>query len=413
MHRRPAFVLLALGAFLAPMLQAQTPRGPEIQVNQRHRDNQWLPRVAAAPNGDFVVVWGSDREPTTFDEPSQAWYRLFGANGAPKTAERRVSNRRGEREGFPAVAMGPDGGFIIVWHSGGERDTTVYGRRFNAAGQPLGNAFPLSAATAGSQYDPAVDVASDGSFVAVWLQGPQPPPHGETAEVFLRRFNAAGQPPFSEVQVAPAEPGAKAVEPRVGMDGSRGWVISWLDSGAGFPERRLLARRLAGGNLSPVFQVNTGGPIATVSPLYDMDVAASGEAVFVWTAFDTDVIRVGILGRLFAADGTPGDTFEVNDFDVPGQERPAVAFGRDGGFLAAWRSTGTEEPPQPGNALYVRRFHADGTPRGGKIEIARSRQTSLDWLAVALNAAGRGAVAWTAVRFDAEILARRLVQAAP
>jgi hypothetical protein len=410
MHRRPTFVLLALGALLAPMLQAQTPRGPEIQVNQRHRDQQWQPRVATAPNGDFVVVWGSGRE-TAFVEPAQAWFRLFAADGTPRTPDRRVSNRKGETEGFPAVAMGPDGGFIIVWHSGGERDTTVYGRRFDAAGQPLGNAFPLSAFTEGSQYDPAVDITSDGSFVAVWLQGPTP--HGETAEVFLRRFNAAGQPPFSEVQVAPDGTSTKALEPRVGMDGSRGWVISWLESGAGFPERRLLARRLAGGNLSPVFQINTGGPIATVSPLYDMDVAASGEAVFVWTAFDAGVIKVGVLGRLFAADGSPGETFEVQAFDVPAQERPAVSFGRDGGFLAAWRSSGTEGPPQSGNALFVRRFNADGTPRGDKIEIAHSRRTSLDWPAVGLNAAGRGAVAWTAIQADGEILARRLVQAAP
>lgn len=356
MPRRPILVLLAFGALLAPMLHAQTPRGPEIAVNQRHRDNQWLPRIAAAPNGDFVVVWGSDPEPTTFDESSQAWYRLFGANGAAKTAERRVSNRKGEKEGFPAVAMGPDGGFIVVWHSGGERDTTVYGRR----------------------------------------------------------FNAAGQPPRSEVRVAPAEAGAKAVEPRVGMDGSGGFVVSWLDSDAGFPERRLLARRFAAGAapLGPALQVNTGGPIATISPLYDMDVAAGGEAVFVWTAFGVDVIDVGILGRLFAADGTPGDTFEVQAFDVHTQERPAVTFGRNGGFLAAWRSSGTERP-QSGNALYVRRFNADGTPRGGKIEIDHSRQFSLDYPAVALNGAGRGVIAWTRFQFDAEILARRLVQAAP
>ena len=408
-HRRLTFVL-ALGALVASSLHAQTPRGPEIPVNQRHKGQQWQPRVAAAPNGDFVVVWGSSSG-SSFFEAEQAWFRLFAADGTARTPDRRVSNRKGETEGFPAVAMGPDGGFIIVWDSGGERDTTVYGRRFNAAGQPLGNAFPLSASTEGSQYDPAVDVAADGSFVAVWLQGPQP--HGETAEVFLRRFNAAGQPPFSEVRVAPTGTSTKAVEPRVGVDGSRGWVISWLDSGAGFPERRLLARRLAGGNLSPVFQVNTGGPIATVSPLYDMDVAASGEAVFVWTAFDEAVVDVGILGRLFAADGTPGDTFEVQAFDVPTQERPAVSFGRDGGFLAAWRSSGTEGPPQSGNALFVRRFNADGTPRGDKIEIAHSRRTSLDWPAVRLNAAGRGAVAWTAIQTDGEILARRLLQASP
>ncbi|HEY7215272.1 MAG TPA: hypothetical protein VIC28_11615, partial [Thermoanaerobaculia bacterium] len=101
MHRRTTFILLALGALLAPMLQAQTPRGPEISVNQRHRDHQWQPRIAAAPNGDFVVVWGSGRE-TAFFEPVQAWFRLFAADGTPRTPDRRVSNRKGETEGFPA-----------------------------------------------------------------------------------------------------------------------------------------------------------------------------------------------------------------------------------------------------------------------------------------------------------------------
>ncbi len=411
MHRRLTIVLLALGAFVAPMLQAQIPRGPEIPVNQRHKGHQWLPQVAVAPNGDFVVAWGSGSGPDLI-EPSQAWFRLFAANGAAKTPERRVSNRKGETEGFPAVAMEPDGGFIVVWHSGGARDTAVYGRRFDAAGQPLGNAFPLSATTAGSQFDPAVDVAGDGSFVAVWLQGAQP--HSETADVFFRRFDAAGHPLDPEVQVDPSN-GDKALEPRVGVADNGDFVVGWLDAGVGFPERKLLARHFMtdGSPLGPTVQVNTGGPIATVSPLYGMDVAASGEAVFVWTAFDDAVIDVGILGRLFAADGSPGDTFEVNAFDVHSQERPAVTFGRGGGFFAAWRSSGTEGPPQSGNALYGRRFNADGTPRGGKLLIDHSRRAGLDYPAVALNADGRGALAWTRFQVDAEIVARRLLQASP
>jgi hypothetical protein len=157
-----------------------------------------------------------------------------------------------------------------------------------------------------------------------------------------------------------------------------------------------------------VLQVNTGGPIATVSPLYDMDVAASGEAVFVWTAFDGSIVNVGILGRLFEADGSLGSVFEVNAFDELPQERPGVTFGRGGGFYVAWRSF-----TEAGNALFGRRFTAGGTPRGAHHEIVRSRRTTLDWPAVSLNAAGRGAIVWTGFQFDCEILARRLVQAAP
>ncbi|HEX9940431.1 MAG TPA: hypothetical protein VGG03_00325 [Thermoanaerobaculia bacterium] len=408
MRWQPTFALAIAGSFLASLLCAQTPLGPEIPVNQRHKGQQWLAQVAAAPNGDFVVTWGSGSGPNLF-APSQAWFRLFAADGTAKTPERRVSNIRGEKEGFPAVAMGPDGSFVIVWHSGGARDTAVYGRRFGAAGQPLGDAFPLSAATDGSQYDPAVDVAGDGSFVAVWLQGPEP--RGERADVYFRRFDAAGHPLGPEVQVDPAAAGAEAVEPRVGVDESGSFAVGWLDSGNVFVERKLLAQRFtaAGAPLGSKFQVNTD-VIATISPLYDMDVAASGELVFVWTSFDADVVDVGILGRLFAADGSPGTIFEVSAFDVHTQERPAVTFGRSGDFFAAWRSIGT---PRTGNVLFVRRFAADGTPRGDKIEIVRSRHIGFDYPAVALDEAGRGVIAWTVFRFNGEIVARRLVQALP
>jgi hypothetical protein len=157
------------------------------------------------------------------------------------------------------------------------------------------------------------------------------------------------------------------------------------------------------------------GPLATLPPFFDLDVAEDGETVVVWTALDGSpsgpATTLGILGRLYAADGTPGSVFGVNEAVTNSQFRPAVTFGPGGGFLVAWVN---QILPQAG--IFSRRFTAGGTPRGGDIKVALSLRrpvTSNDYPDVALNRAGQGVVAWTQFRYDAEVFARRLLQGLP
>src|SRR5688572_17511072 len=84
----------------------------------------------------------------------------------------------------PAVAAQSSDGYVVVWRAG----ANIIGRRFDAAGLPLGPEFianlaPVSAAA------PAVAARAEGGFVVVWQA-----PDGSGDGIFARRFHADGVP---------------------------------------------------------------------------------------------------------------------------------------------------------------------------------------------------------------------------
>ena len=85
----------------------------------------------------------------------------------------------------------------------------------------------------------------------------------------------------------------------------------------------------------------------------------------------------------------------------------------DGGFLVVWSSSAS--PGNGGAMIAARRFAADATPRGGDLRIDLAG-AGFGLPAVALNAAGRGVVAWSRTArnpSEADLVARRIVQRIP
>jgi hypothetical protein len=259
-------------------------------------------------------------------------------------------------------------------------------------------------------------VAADGTVVAAWSQGVT---FGGPSHVYARRFGTGGQPLFPAVPVDDVPGRVRVDEPRVAATPDGGFVAGWL----GYPA---IAPGPLGGDLYlRRFQADgsPAGPgarlnereIGSTPPLYGLDVAEDGRLVVVWPEFNGDPVSgVGLFGRLFEPDGTPaGSTFQVDRPGIRFPEHSSVRFTKGGGFFVLWRGS-TSYPQSPGNDIYGRRFAADGRPRGAEIEIARpGRRVTLEQPALALNEDGRGAAVWVDLRFDPEINARRLLQAAP
>ena len=124
--------------------------GNEFLVNTYTAEDQVDPAIGADAQGNLVVVWTST--PSSLHRPSQ------------------------------------DGS------SGG-----IYGRRLDASGQPLGDEIQIHQTTAGNQWLPALAVAPDGSFVVVWTSEGDGPPY--PSQTVLRRFDAAGDPLGPEIAV--------------------------------------------------------------------------------------------------------------------------------------------------------------------------------------------------------------------
>lgn len=92
----------------------------------------------------------------------------------------------------PAVAMLPDGRFVVVWadENGADSDGKgIFGQRFSAAGAPLGDEFRVNSTTLGDQERPQIDFGPNTDFVGVW-EGPDNDGKG----VYSRRYDVNGNP---------------------------------------------------------------------------------------------------------------------------------------------------------------------------------------------------------------------------
>ncbi|HKC26128.1 MAG TPA: dockerin type I repeat-containing protein [Thermoanaerobaculia bacterium] len=142
--------------------------GGAFQVNQVSA--LMLDAAVAMNDSQFVVTWNLQG----YSPDIRA--RLFDTSGAALSDEFAVNQyTTGFREHIDA-GMNGNGGFVIVWEDDNDRDGggggfkgSVWGRRFNAAANPLaGGEFQINSTTSGDQLYPRIGMHSSGDFVVVW-----------------------------------------------------------------------------------------------------------------------------------------------------------------------------------------------------------------------------------------------------
>ncbi|MEO1076243.1 MAG: flagellar hook associated protein, partial [Bacteroidota bacterium] len=132
----------------APEVQAQTPTpiGPEFQVNTATAGNQRNPAVAVAPDGDFVIAWSSRGQ----DGSGTGIYaQRYTAEGTPAGAEFQVNTSTLNDQVVPSVGIDEDGDFVIAWASYLQDGDGygIYAQRYAADGLPQGSEFQVNIAT--------------------------------------------------------------------------------------------------------------------------------------------------------------------------------------------------------------------------------------------------------------------------
>ncbi|HEV8581044.1 MAG TPA: hypothetical protein VGX68_18415 [Thermoanaerobaculia bacterium] len=346
--------------------------GLDFQVNTFTLGDQVEPDVTRFPDGSFVVVWNDIYN-------SRVKARRYLASGAPAGAEIDVSEA-----GFifspPQVAARPEGGFAVVW--GSFHDILL--RRFDGDGLPLGNAAVVNGPEADVNRHPDVAADSHGNLAVAWYRD------GFFDDfVLLRRFDAAGNPlgePFQVNSFTTRKPSGA----HVALNDSGSVLVTWREeigshllvrrfdgpSGTWSNELRVAARfgghpfgsapllypegdgTVVFGDLATtsfgVFaqRLDTAGKplgdailvhdeFSSLTPFDEPDAAVdgAGNAFVVWTHFDAhDGTRT--FGRLFDRSWQPqGDAFAVSAdplFENSEDLEPAVAADAFGGFSVVW-----------------------------------------------------------------------------
>jgi hypothetical protein len=311
------------------------PEGPGFVVAPREeRLNTTNPRVVCRADGGFLAAWGE----AAFPRQGCARARLFEAQteagdafdlGPCASAPGRA----------PVVSLGGlrDGRVTAAWESGqasAPAAIDVLVRPLSALDEAPGEAVRVDAGRGedGSETAPAVAVDGLGRAFVVWAQA-------DAGALFGRLFDAAGQPlgaPF-RVDAGIGIPLEAAV---AAAPGGR-FVAVWSAYLGGGDRFAILAQRFdaSGRKQGPLLVVSPASSPAREH--HDPDVAtdAAGNFLVVWGATRVDGFGTGVLGRFFTRKGEPlGEPFRINRTLRGSQGHPAVASTRAGRFLVVWDS---------------------------------------------------------------------------
>jgi hypothetical protein len=387
MVRRACLVIVASAA--AATAGAQPAAGPEFQVNSFTPSYQYEPKVAADGSGNFVVVWTS-----IFQDGSVhgVFGQRYDRSGNPLGGEFAVNTITTAYQGVPSVAMHSSGSFVVAWASG-----VFYGdffeimaRRFDGAGNALGEEFTVNTVVTGYQFAPDVAVAPSGDFVVAWQSYGQ---DGDDSGIFARRFNSAGGPLTGEFAVNAYTSGAQ-LRPTVAMNplGQAGvaWVSDMQDgSGYGIFARAFSAAGLA---LGQEFRVNRTTDGDQDWPDVGMD--SLGRFVVVWESLDQDGDDDGVFGQRFGALTNPlGSEFRVNAFTTGPQEHPSVAVEADGHFVVTWNSL--DQSGMSADDVYGQTFDPAGARIGSEFRVNAYTTGGQTEAKVASLAPAEFVVVWT------------------
>ena len=374
------------------------PAGIEFPVNAHTTNQQVSARVAVGFDGSFVVVWASMNQAAP-SSGLDVYARRFDPSGLPLGGEFIVNQFTSWNQSLPAIAMSNGLQFVVVWAGGtpGGVDNEIFARRFDGAGQALGDEFRVNTYSGGDESFPTVAMDMDGDFVVTW--DTFNPTVGDGYDVYARRFSSAGVPQGDDFIVNTDVPNHDYTS-SVAMDDEGNFVVAWhaeFQDGSG---HGVYARRFdsTGGGLGNEFRVNTFTTNNQLFPAVAMD--ADGDFVVAWQSQGQDGSGTGIFAQRFSAGGAPaGPEFMVNTYTADGQDAPSVATDGAGNFIIAWESFG---PDQSLLGVRARAFRANGSALGAEFGVNTHVISDQAFASVGLSASGDAVVAWQSFGQDGD-----------
>ncbi len=294
------------------------PVGGEFLVNTDTVGQQFSQQVIGLPGGGFVVAWEDGIGDT------EIIGQVYDAGGAPVGGDFQINTETSGRQGFPSLAPLEGGGFVVTWASFGQDtdgSTGIYGQRFDASGDPVGDEFQINTFIPNVQTQPSVAALQGGGFVVTWQSFGQ---DGNGNGVFGQRFDANGDPVGGEFPVNTSTLGSQQDVSVVGLDDS-GFMVIWETdltndiigqrfgaNGNPVGGEVLINETVAGNQVNAGF---TGGRF--------IDQLASGDIVAIWRG-DPSIDNTEVYARIFSAFPFETATIDLNTIVDFGADGPAA-----------------------------------------------------------------------------------------
>ena len=376
-----------------PTAQLADYRVVEQQANVFTSNSQVGATLATASDGTTLVAWGSRRQ----EQGTYGIYgRLFDAAGQPMGDEIHINQFMANNQEHPAVAFDDAGNAWVVWNSytqDGDQGTIIV-RRFGMVDgkfAPLGNEMIVNTQTSGDQFQPTIATSGNTALVA-WttVQHDRQVIHG-------RAFDADGQPVGDEFEIS-NRIGLNQWLPVIAGQPSGKFVVAWAARKIGGQPVGIYGQRVAadGSMHGHAFVIAEPGERNEIEPSIAAD--AAGNFVVAWLGTN-DHNKYDALVRRFAADGAPLSDAEVAiAADVDWQSGVTVTAAPDGRYLIAVNVEGEIDPhtkeksPKVPATIVAQRFERDGQPIDEPFRINQTNE-SRQVLSIAAN---HPRMAWTA-----------------
>lgn len=254
-------------------VRALTPSGENQfgtrTVSSDSADDNEAPDIAAARNGDTVVVWVEDRS-----DGRRIRAKGLNRDGSSRFPVQTLSDGAGGTVGRPRVEMRSDGGFVVAWGVLDDSDSLhVRARVFDLAGLATSPEVVVADDLGDIDVIPSVAIVPGGEFVVVW--------DDHLREVHARGFNADGSDRFGRIDIAAHSAGrANFADVAIMPDG--GFMVTWTDDRNANGLGQIRARRFAanGSSIGRAFTVNKRGGGDQREPR--LTVSSDGSLSVVW-----------------------------------------------------------------------------------------------------------------------------------
>ncbi len=236
-------------------------------------------------DGTMMVVWEGQGEG---GHGAEIFAQRYDAANNPLGPSMQVNTIAENVQRHPVIAMHEDGSTIVLWESevGGENATDIVGQRFNTSGRPLGGEFQVNTTRAGNQTKPTLVIDHQNHVLAVW-QGNDS--RGKGTGLYGQRYDAMGNPLGDEFLVNSARTLAR-LAPAMAMNDDGHVAVLWATDKPGTTQLRLVSQYYdLGGNPTVVpeltefpWQISYGQIVRELA--WDSDTPV----LTVWPSFDED-----------------------------------------------------------------------------------------------------------------------------
>lgn len=315
------------------------PIGEIFQVNTTNGDDQNLPAVAMNDNREFVVVWTTKGQD---GDGLGVYARKYDSNGAYQGNEFKVNSSTSGDQWIPKVAIAPNGGFVIVWQSFGQDGNAyaIVGQRFTNRSINIGYEFIINNMPRGSQEFPDISMDSQGNFIVVWttnqnqLIGNQPAANSYR-DVYAKKFNRDAIPVGQEFAVSTTV--GEQYYPSVFMNNLNNYLVSWNTKEPNTGYHDIYARYVTDSAMSkPAFRVSLNNrPDPLSEPSIALD--TSGNALIVWHTMTENLLGSALYGKKYDKNGAEvKGEYKINSV---GSHiiQSSVGVDRANNFYIVWR----------------------------------------------------------------------------